>query len=64
MRCIITYTDSTSCEDFYGQGADAKVPDLESRKVSLSSIFGPIREFGVNAELLRGMKDAPAVPTP
>eukprot|EP00536_Pseudo-nitzschia_multiseries_P014956 jgi/Psemu1/216403/e_gw1.795.22.1 len=28
MRCIITYTESTATEDFYGKGADAKVPDL------------------------------------
>ena len=28
MKCIITYTSSTAGEDFYGEGADAKVPDL------------------------------------
>ena len=28
MKCIITYTDSTASEDFYGKGADAKVPNL------------------------------------
>jgi hypothetical protein len=57
MKCIITYTASTENEDFYGVGANAKVPDLGSRKVSLDSIFGPLRENGLDAELLVGIKD-------
>ena len=28
MKCIITYTESTKDQDFYGEGADAVVPDL------------------------------------
>ena len=57
MKCVITYTSSTQGEDFYGEGADAKVPDLGSRKVMLESIFGPMKESGVDAELLVGIKD-------
>ena len=57
MKCIITYTSSTEGEDFYGEGADAKVPELGSRGVTLESIFGPMREDGVDAELLVGIKD-------
>ena len=63
MKCIITYTDSTENEDFYGEGADAKVPTLGSREVTLSSIFGPIKENGVDAEIMKGMKDPPVVAT-
>ena len=39
MKCVITYTKSTEGEDFYGEGADAKVPELGSRKVCQESIF-------------------------
>ena len=56
-KCVITYTASTESEDFYGEGADAKVPDLGSRKVTLDSIFGPIKKNGANADLLDGIKD-------
>ena len=56
MRCIITYTSSTEAEDFYGQGADAKVPDLGSKNVKLADIFGPLKENSGN-ELLIGKKD-------
>lgn len=58
MKCVITYTSSTENEDFYGEGADAKVPELGSRKVTLDSIFGPLREKGLEAELLAGIKDS------
>jgi HAD superfamily hydrolase (TIGR01509 family) len=58
MKCVITYTASTAGEDFYGEGADAKVPELGSCKVTLESIFGPLREKGLNAELLYGIKDS------
>ena len=57
MKCIITYTPSTAGEDFYGEGASAKVPDLGSRGVNLSSIFDPLRESGLDAELLVSNKD-------
>ena len=57
MKCLITYTASTEGEDFYAEGADAKVPELGARKVTLDSIFGPIREKGLEAELLEGIKD-------
>lgn len=57
MKCVITYTSSTEGEDFYGEGADAKVPELGGRGVTLESIFGPIREKGLSAELLEGIKD-------
>jgi hypothetical protein len=57
MKCVITYTSSTEGEDFYGEGADAKVPELGSRKVTLDSIFGPLKEGGPDAELLAGIKD-------
>jgi len=57
MKCLITYTKSTESEDFYGTGADAKVPELGSRGVTLDSIFGPLKENGIDAELLQGIKD-------
>ena len=69
MRCLITYTASTTNEDFYGMGADAKVPDLVNRgnPVTLDSIFDPLRaafsspneDFTVVPELLVGLKDDP-----
>jgi HAD superfamily hydrolase (TIGR01509 family) len=62
MKCIITYTPSTEGEDFYGEGADGKVPDLGSRKVTLETIFGPLRQDGLGAELLQGIKDPQIVP--
>jgi hypothetical protein len=57
MKCIITYTTSTADGDFYGEGADAKVPDLSSRGITLESIFGPLRKDGLNAQILLGKKD-------
>ena len=57
MRCLITYTSSTEKEDFYGEGADAKVPELGAKGVTLDMIFGPMREKGVDAEILAGVKD-------
>jgi len=62
MKCVITYTSSTAQEDFYGEGADAKVPDLASRQVTLESIFGPMKDGGVDAELLAGKKDEAEIP--
>jgi len=57
MKCLITYTSSTEREDFYGFGADAKVPDLGSRSVTLNDIFGPMKENGLDAEILVEKKD-------
>lgn len=57
MKCIITYTSSTAGEDFYGEGAAAKMLDLASNKVTLDSIFAPLRETGPDAEILVGQKD-------
>jgi hypothetical protein len=57
MKCIITYTTSTADGDFYGEGADAKVPDLSSRGITLELIFGPLRKDGLNAQILLGKKD-------
>eukprot|EP00537_Pseudo-nitzschia_pungens_P005978 CAMPEP_0172361084 /NCGR_PEP_ID=MMETSP1060-20121228/4978_1 /TAXON_ID=37318 /ORGANISM="Pseudo-nitzschia pungens, Strain cf. cingulata" /LENGTH=739 /DNA_ID=CAMNT_0013083245 /DNA_START=46 /DNA_END=2265 /DNA_ORIENTATION=+ len=62
MRCIITYTESTSTEDFYGKGADAKVPDLvnNGNPVTLSAIFEPVKGATDDSdlpELLVGLKD-------
>lgn len=56
MKCLITYTSSTAGEDFYGEGADAKVPELEKAGVTLEKIFGPLKE-NLNAEILIGIKD-------
>ena len=57
MKCVITYTSSTEREDFYGYGADAKVPDLAAAGVTLDSIVASIKEKGVDAEILVGIKD-------
>ena len=57
MKCIITYTSSTADADFYGEGAEAKVPELGARHVNLESIFGPLRAGGLDAEILAGIKD-------
>ena len=57
MKCIITYTSSTANQDFYKEGAVAKVPDLGSRNVNLESIFGPLRKEGNDAQILVGLRD-------
>jgi len=57
MKCIITYTGSTSSVDFYGHGAKAKIPDLASANVTLEDIFGPLRTDGLDAELLVDVRD-------
>ena len=54
---MITYTKSTEGEDFYGEGADAKVPELASAGVTYDEIFGSIKENGLDAEILKGIKD-------
>ena len=30
MRCVVTYTEQTAAEDFYGAGADAKLPSFSA----------------------------------
>lgn len=57
MKCLITYTKSTENEDFYGTGADAKVPELKKAGVTFDKIFGPMRENGIETEMLVGVKD-------
>jgi len=57
MKCLITYTKGTSKEDFYANGADAKVPELASSGVTFEGIFGPLREGGVDSSILDGIKD-------
>jgi HAD superfamily hydrolase (TIGR01509 family) len=60
MRCIITYTDSTAAEDFYEEGADAKVPNLRANgQVTLDSIFDPMRDgnWKNEPELLVDIRD-------
>lgn len=54
MKCLITYTSSTASEDFYAEGADAKVPELASAGVTFSSIFQGGADDG---EMLKGIKD-------
>jgi len=41
MHCLITYTASTEREDFYAEGAQAKMLNLGG--VALDDIFGPLR---------------------
>lgn len=53
MRCIITYTHNTASEDFYGEGADAKVPDLSN--VKLQDIFEPLKAG--SSEILEHKRD-------
>ena len=57
MHCVITYTSSTADMDFYGENAQAKVPDLASRKVTLDAIFGPLRSRGLEAEIMADIRD-------
>ena len=53
MRCIITYTDNTVKEDFYGQGADAKIASLKG--ITLNDIFEPLKAG--NKEILAKHRD-------
>lgn len=49
MKCLITYTPSTVAEDFYGEGAAAKVPNL-GVGVTVETLFGqgvPLAEIAV-----------------
>lgn len=53
MRCIITYTDSTQGEDFYGEGADAKL--LNMNGIKLNDVFQPL--LAGSHELLEKFRD-------
>lgn len=55
MRCVITYTSSTEREDFYGEGADAKLLDF-SAGVGLDVLFDP--EANPLPEILTNLRDA------
>lgn len=54
MKCLITYTPSTAAEDFYAEGAAAKVPDL-GVGVTLESLF--TADGSVRDELAGGVRD-------
>ncbi|KAG7340222.1 HAD superfamily hydrolase [Nitzschia inconspicua] len=71
MNCIITYTASTANQEFYPNGADATIPDLQSRNVTLHQLFDPIRRRhdsvhhpAAAIELLVGIKDPVPETTP
>ena len=53
MKCVITYTDSTKGEDFYGEGADAKLFDM-SAGVKADMLF---KDGAVIPDILPGLKD-------
>jgi len=55
MPCLITYTASTAAEDFYGEGAAAKVPDL-SVGVTIEQLFD-ITAGAPLAELASSVRD-------
>jgi HAD superfamily hydrolase (TIGR01509 family) len=54
MKCVITYTPQTADQDFYGEGADATLPDM-GKGVPLDSLF--TADGQVMEELLEGMAD-------
>ena len=53
MKCVITYTASTEREDFYAEGADAKLFDM-SAGVEPKMLFADGKP---QADLLAGLKD-------
>jgi len=55
MRCVITYTSSTEGEDFYGEGADAKLLDF-SAGVGVKELFSK-GEPAALPELLEKLRD-------
>jgi HAD superfamily hydrolase (TIGR01509 family) len=55
MNCVITYTESTYKEDFYGEGATAKLSSLAG--VKLEHIFGPLRQGAPMSALLDEIRD-------
>jgi len=56
MPCLVTYTASTAAEDFYGEGANAKVPDL-GVGVTLETLFD-VPAGAVLPELASAVRDA------
>ena len=52
-RCVITYTDSTVSEDFYGKGADAKISSLKG--ITLDDLFAPL--IAGDPEILAKQRD-------
>lgn len=56
MKCVITYTPQTDKEDFYAEGADAKLLDFgKVGKDGVSGLFSP--DGSVLDDLLAGVKD-------
>lgn len=55
MRCVITYTTSTEREDFYGEGADAKMLDF-SKRPKLDALFD-LPSGSVRNEILVELRD-------
>lgn len=55
MACVITYTSSTQAEDFYGEGAAAKLLDFSSRP-PLSALFD-LKSADILPELLAEFRD-------
>ena len=53
MKCIITYTEQTEEEDFYGEGADAKLLDF-SAAPDISQLFA---DGVASADLLADFRD-------
>jgi len=54
MKCVITYTAETADQDFYGEGADAKMLDF-GKGVGVEGLFSS--EPAVLPTLLDGLKD-------
>ena len=54
MKCVITYTEQTAGEDFYGEGADAKLLDF-SAGVGVEAFFGS--DVSVLPELAVAVRD-------
>jgi len=54
MNCIITYTSSTESEDFYSEGAQAKMLNLDG--ITLNNIFDSLKE-GKPEDILAEMRD-------
>merc|ERR1719387_2405569 len=55
MKCVITYTEQTAGEDFYGEGADAKLLDF-SKGPAISDLFDA-SSGAPAAELLPALRD-------
>ena len=55
MKCVITYTEQTAAEDFYGEGADAKLLDF-SAGPTMSDLFDG-SSGAPAAELLPALRD-------